>query len=56
MGTNPLDPDTDDDGLNDKEEVDNGTDPLDPQDTAKASVDDTTLNSQSLLILNPAEE
>jgi MYXO-CTERM domain-containing protein len=29
-GTDPLNPDTDGDGLNDGDEVDRGTDPLDP--------------------------
>ena len=49
IGTDPTDADTDDGGVDDGTEVDNGTDPFDPEDdfpdTSSPGLDDTSVPS-----------
>lgn len=50
-GTDPLDWDTDDDDVNDGEEVANGSDPNDPMDTSGNPIPALGTRNQLLLVL-----
>ena len=50
-GTNPNSKDTDGDGFSDKEELDKGTNPLDPEDFPKSSFGKTILIIVGILVL-----